>query len=103
MKSEYYLSTTYWVIFVAIIVAIATVWLYRTGKATVKTQLIVALLFQLVQSLRVFGGGPIFLWLHFVSIMKLRQNQRSSNKCNRNIKSVIINRQYVREFQGGES
>ncbi len=45
MSSEYYTATTYWTIFVAMLIAITTIWLYRTGKATTKAQIIVALLF----------------------------------------------------------
>lgn len=45
MNSIYYSQTTYWVILVDLIVLIATVLLFRSGKASLKTQLIVGLVF----------------------------------------------------------
>jgi len=62
MKSEYYMLTTYWVIFVAIIVTVATVWLYRTGKASTKIQVVVALLLAGFIAFMHWGfGGTNFL------------------------------------------
>ena len=44
MNSIYYSNTTYWVILVVVITAVATVQLYRTGKASLQTQVTVAII-----------------------------------------------------------
>jgi len=62
MNSEYYLATTYWVILIAIIAAAVTVWLFRVGKASQKTQVIVGVLSTAFIALMHwgFGGKNIF-------------------------------------------
>jgi len=61
MQSEFYSLTTNWVIFIAITVAIATVWLYRMGKATVTTQVVVGIAFMGLIALMHWG----FAGAHF--------------------------------------
>lgn len=62
MQSEYYSLTTNWVIFVAIVITIATVWLYRIGNASLKTQVIVSsLLVTLIAFMHWGFGGANFL------------------------------------------
>lgn len=58
MESIYYQQTTYWVLAVAVIVTIATVLLFRVGKASNKLQLTVGILFTgiLLLLLWIFGG-----------------------------------------------
>lgn len=47
MESIFYQNTTYWVLFVDIVVTIATLWLFKTGKAKTKTLWTVATVFTL--------------------------------------------------------
>ena len=58
MNSIYYTQTTWWVITVAVITAIATVLLFRTGKASNGTQTLVAFVFGIFILLMhwIFGG-----------------------------------------------
>ena len=58
MNSIYYTNTTYWVILVAVTIGIATVMLYRAGKASTKTQLLAGLVFTILIFLMhwIFGG-----------------------------------------------
>ena len=62
MESTYYLITTYWVILVNIIMAIAMIALYKTGKASSTTLIIVgALLLGLIAVMHWGFGGQNFL------------------------------------------
>ena len=58
MNTIYYSNTTYWVILVVILTAVATVQLYRLGKASLQAQIMVAATFgiALLAMHWVFGG-----------------------------------------------
>ena len=47
MESIFYQNTTYWVIFVDIVAALATLWLFKAGKAKKSTLLTVGVVFAL--------------------------------------------------------
>jgi len=58
MESVYYSFTTYWVIFVNIIVALVSLWLLREGKASTRTLGLASILFALsiIGFHYIFGG-----------------------------------------------
>ena len=62
MDSIYYSATTYWVLLVSVIAAVATIWLYKMGGADKKTQTIVGLIFAVFIGFIHWGfGGENFL------------------------------------------
>lgn len=62
MDSTYYSVTTNWVIFVTIMIAFASLWLFKKGKASNRTVSIVALLFAASIAFFQWGfGGQNFL------------------------------------------
>lgn len=58
MESVFYQNTTYWVLFVDLVVALVTLWLYKSGKASGTTLGVVAVAFASFVGvmLWVFGG-----------------------------------------------
>lgn len=62
MESTYYTLTTYWVIFIDVIIALITLWLFKSGKATNRTLWIVGVLFAISISFDhwLFGGKNLF-------------------------------------------
>ena len=71
MESTFYENTVYWVLFVDLVVALATLWLFKLGKASNKTLTIVAMIFAAAITAMhwIFGGqnllpadlsGPVF-------------------------------------------
>lgn len=62
MQSIYYDNTTYWVIFVDLVVTLATIWLFKTGGASLRVQTLVGVLFLGLIAFMHWGfGGQKFL------------------------------------------
>ena len=76
MESIFYQNTTYWVIFVNIVTAIGTLWLFKVGKAKKSTLLTVGIVFitSILLMHWLFGGQnllPVDLpgWVFYILIL----------------------------------